>query len=193
MLRSMAKYFFAPAAIERGASISLNKQVKQLKCPDGSALEMEQKAKLYYLNSIWSSKNSACFLHEWHKILGHCNYDDVQKLENVAEGINISNYEEVKRKVCTVGKICQFRNRSLCEGATAPLKFVHCDLAAPVNPVERDGFQYALSFVDDCWELLWHISLNVKRYSWSSTAIFCWRCPFRASQVCQMWEWYRVQ
>ena len=141
--------FSVHAAIERGASISLDKQVKQLKCPDGTTFGMEQKGRLYYLNSISSSKNSACSLHEWHKILGHCNYGDVQKLENVVEGMNISNYDEVECTVCTKGKMCQFRNRSPDERATAPLDFVHCDLAGPIDPVGRDGFKYALSFVDD--------------------------------------------
>ncbi|CAB4019984.1 myosin heavy fast skeletal muscle, partial [Paramuricea clavata] len=82
--------FSVHAVIERGASISLDKQVKQLKCPDGTTFGMEQK-----------------------------------------------------------GKMCQFRNRSPDERATAPLDFVHCDLAGPIDPVGRDGFKYALSFVDD--------------------------------------------
>jgi hypothetical protein len=56
--------FSVHAAIERGASISLDKQVKQLKYPDGTTFGMEQKGRLYYLNSISSSKNSACSLHE---------------------------------------------------------------------------------------------------------------------------------
>jgi hypothetical protein len=29
------------------------------------------------------------------------------------------------------------------------LDFVHCDLAGPIEPVAKDGFRYALSFVDD--------------------------------------------
>ena len=33
--------------------------------------------------------------------------------------------------------------------AKAPLELVHSDLAGPVNPVGKDGFNYALSFVDD--------------------------------------------
>ncbi|CAB4032811.1 Retrovirus-related Pol poly from transposon TNT 1-94, partial [Paramuricea clavata] len=100
--------FSVHAAIERLASISLDKQVKQLKCPDGTTFGMEQK-----------------------------------------EGMNISNYDEVECTVCTKGKMCQFRNRSPDERATAPLDFVHCDLAGPIDPVGRDGFKYALSFIDD--------------------------------------------
>ncbi len=141
--------FSVHAAIERGAIINLDREAKQLKCPDGTTFEMEQKGRLYYLNSISSSKNNACSLHEWHKILGHCNYGDVQKLQNVVEGMNISTYDEIECKVCTEGKMCQFRNRSPDERATAPLDFVHCDLAGPIDPVARDGFKYTLSFVDD--------------------------------------------
>ena len=74
---------------------------------------------------------------------------DVRKLQNIVEGMNISNFDEVECKVCTEGKMCQFRNRSLDERATAPLDFVHRDLAGPIDPAGRDGFKYALSFVDD--------------------------------------------
>ncbi|MEG7522137.1 MAG: transposase family protein, partial [Chromatiales bacterium] len=35
------------------------------------------------------------------------------------------------------------------ERATSPLQLVHYDLAGPVDPVAKDGFKYALSFVDD--------------------------------------------
>ena len=112
--------FSVHAAIERGAIINLDREAKQLKCPDGTTFEMEQKGRLYYLNSISSSKNNPCSLYEWHKILGHCNYGDVQKLQNVVEGMNISTYDEIECKVCTEGKMCQFRNRSPDERATAP-------------------------------------------------------------------------
>ena len=33
--------------------------------------------------------------------------------------------------------------------ASSPLEFVHCDLAGPIEPTGKDGFKYALSFVDD--------------------------------------------
>ena len=150
MFRPMSRTSFqCMLQIERGASINLDRETKQLKCPDGTTFEMEQKGRLYDLNSISSSKNNACSLHEWHKILGHCNCGDVQKLQNVVEGMNISTYDEIECKVCTEGKMCHFRNRSPDERATAPLDFVHCDLAAPIDPVVRDGFKYTLSFVDD--------------------------------------------
>jgi len=33
--------------------------------------------------------------------------------------------------------------------ATEPLALVHCDLCGPIQPVVKDGFKYAMSFVDD--------------------------------------------
>ena len=55
---------------------------------------------------------------------------------------------EVECKLYTEGKMCQFRNRSPDKKVSA-LDFVHCDLAGPIKPVGKDGFHYALSFVDN--------------------------------------------
>ena len=35
------------------------------------------------------------------------------------------------------------------KGGEAFREFVHCGLAGPTDPVARDGFKYAISFVDD--------------------------------------------
>ena len=141
--------FSVHAAVERGASVSLGKDVKQLQCPDGTTFGIEQKGRLYYLNSICSSKNSACSLNEWHKIMGHCNYGDLRRLEGVVDGMRVTNYEEIECMLCTEGKMCQMRNKTPDVRAKAPLDFVHLDLAGPIDPTGRDGFRYALSFVDD--------------------------------------------
>ena len=63
--------------------------------------------------------------------------------------MKITDYEEAECEVCTQGKMCQTRNREPDQRANAPLEFVHCDLAGPIEPVAKDGFKYALSFVDD--------------------------------------------
>lgn len=63
--------------------------------------------------------------------------------------MKITDYEEAECEVCTQGKMCQTRNREPDQRAKAPLEFVHCDLAGPIEPVAKDGFKYALSFVDD--------------------------------------------
>ena len=60
--------------------------------------------------------------------------------------MKIIDHRETDCKVCTQGNMCQFRNRNPDQRAVSPLEFVHCDLA---GPTAKDGFKYALSFVDD--------------------------------------------
>ena len=48
-----------------------------------------------------------------------------------------------------IGKRSQHRSREPDERAICPLELVHCDLAGPVDLKAKDGFRYALSFIDD--------------------------------------------
>ena len=141
--------FSVSAEVDRGASVILGQQVSTYTTEEGKVFEIRKKGRLYYLNSISSSVNNASSIQAWHRILGHCNYGDVRKLEKVVKGMKITDYEEAECEVCTQGKMCQTRNREPDQRASAPLEFVHCDLAGPIKPVAKDGFKYALSFVDD--------------------------------------------
>ena len=40
-------------------------------------------------------------INTWHRILGHCNYDDIRKLPNVVKGMKI------KEKIGTLNKNCE--------------------------------------------------------------------------------------
>ena len=60
---------------------------------------------LYYLMSTGNKSENNCQgssndTHTWHKILGHCNYDDIKKLSNVVEGMKI------KEGIGTINKDC---------------------------------------------------------------------------------------
>ena len=57
--------FSVPAAIERGAAVSLDRQVREYRDPEGIVFGIEQVGKLHYLNSISSSQNNASSLMEW--------------------------------------------------------------------------------------------------------------------------------
>ena len=92
--------------------------------------------------------------------MGHCNYGDLRKLEGVVKGTTVTKYEDIECMLCTEGKMCQMRNKTPDKRAKAPLDFVHCDLAGPIDPTGRDGFSYALSFVDDFQGLSWFIFLG---------------------------------
>ena len=141
--------FSVSAAIEKGACVNIEKEEKYFKAPNGTKFEIEQKGRLYYLNSISSSKNNASSLMEWHRIMGHCNFQDLRKLKNVVDGMEIVDEQQCECAICTQGKMCQTRSRKPDERAKAPLEFVHCDLAGPIDPVAKGGFRYALCFVDD--------------------------------------------
>ena len=127
----------------------MGKQVSKYTTEEGNVFEIRQKGRLYYLNSVSSSSNNASSIEEWHKILGHCNCGDVRKLEQVVKGMKITDHKEPEYEVCTQGEMCQTRSREPDQRAKAPLEFVHCDLAGPIERTAKDGFKYALSFVDD--------------------------------------------
>ena len=63
--------------------------------------------------------------------------------------MKITSHQEKECKTCTAGKMSQTRNRNPDTRAKAPLELVHTDLAGPITPVGKDGFIYAMSFVDD--------------------------------------------
>ena len=63
--------------------------------------------------------------------------------------MKIKENKEVLCEVCPLSKQVVHRNREPDERATAPLQFVHSDLAGPINPIAKGGFRYIINFVDD--------------------------------------------
>ncbi len=97
-----------------------------------------------------SDSCNGCYdIQTWHEILGHCNYDDVSKLQNVVEGMKIKgkiDKSNLNCEICTQGKFVQSRNREPDTRANVALDLVHTDLAGPIDPEGKDGFKYALAF-----------------------------------------------
>jgi len=54
-----------------------------------------------FLGIVLTLVNVAHDVIEWHNILGHCNCDDVLKLENVVDGMKVIG-DKVKPAVCDV-------------------------------------------------------------------------------------------
>ena len=86
--------FSVSAEVGRGGSVNLGKQVSMYTTEEGNAFQIKQKGRLYYLNSVSSSSNNASSIEEWHKILGHCNYGNVKRLEKVVKGMKITDHKE---------------------------------------------------------------------------------------------------
>ena len=141
--------FSVQAASCKGASVTFTPNTAVLKASNGTIFVIEKQGKLYFLNNTIVGDCKTHTLEEWHMIMGHCNVDDVCKLESVVKGMKITNKCEFRCDTCVQGKMCQHRSSVPDERATSPLQFVHCDLAGPIDPVAKDGFRYALSFVDD--------------------------------------------
>ena len=153
--------FSAKAAVHGGAEIQLkegdNKMIK-----NGTTFNIVEHNRLYYLQTVEDNMkcknkdkvNIALDVNEWHNMLGHCNFDDVLRLESVVDGMKIKDKASVdktklKCNTCTQGKFVNTRNRGPDAKAQHPLDLVHTDLAGPINVTAKDGFKYAISFTDD--------------------------------------------
>jgi hypothetical protein len=135
--------FSVQAATENGATVEL-----AVLHADGTKFNIDKRGKLYFLNKV-VEKRASNTLRDWHEILGHCNTNDVLKLENVVDGMVITERSEFECGVCIKGKMTQHRNRNPDRRATSALELVHFDLAGPIDPEAKDGFRYALGCVDD--------------------------------------------
>ena len=149
--------FSVHAATCKGVSVFFKPDVAQLAYNDGTVFDIQKHGKLYYLDvfdddaMISDSVNYACDLLSWHQILGHCNYDDVLKLQGVVNGMKVIGSTEklANCSVCVLGKMTQGRSRTPRCRSTVPLSLVHTDLAGPIEPVSSEGFRYAIVFTDD--------------------------------------------
>lgn len=140
--------FSVRSAISKGASVKFSPCNSQLLAPDGTVFDIHNKNKLYYLDSVKVSKYSHS-LREWHKILGHCNVQDISKLEAVAKDMKITDNKNFDCSVCLEGKMTESRSRIPDVKAAKVFDFVHCDLTGKIDPVTKEKFAYAISFVDD--------------------------------------------
>lgn len=166
--------FSVQAAIDRGASVNFTPNSSELKAADGTVFGIKRKGRLYFLNNVnvSNSKSSVHTIEEWHKILGHCNVRDVIKLETVVNGMKINGKENFYCKICAMSKMTQFRSREADKRATFQLELVHCDLAGPIDPIAREGFKYAISFVDDYSGLITVYFLKCKSDAVTATEKF---------------------
>ena len=103
--------FSVQAATDKGASFSFAQHNASLRAPDGTLFNIEQNGKLYYLYNVKSNKISSHSAKSWHQILGHCNINDVLKLENVVDEMKITGSRNFECDTCIKGKMTQFRSR----------------------------------------------------------------------------------
>ena len=155
--------FSVKAATKNGAEIKLKHGHNLMMTKDRTTtFDIEEYDRLYYLKTVSETDqdrhmkddrvNLSLDIKEWHEILGHCNLDDIRKLENVVQGMHIKKGKLEKTmncNTCTEGKFANTRNRTPDARATKPLELIHTDLAGPMNVPAKDQFKYAISFTDD--------------------------------------------
>ena len=116
---------------------------------DGTQFPIEQHGRLYYLCKTGVAKKRGENLETWHKLLGHCNLTDLKKLENVVEGMSISSSKEFKCETSILSKTTNTRSHKADIRPTKPFEIIHTDLSGLIDPVAKNGFRYAMIFVDD--------------------------------------------
>ena len=76
-------------------------------------------------------------MEEWHRIMDHCNTNDILNLEKVVDGMILINRDTFVCEICIQNKMPKFRNCNADRRATEPLEYVHCDLAGPITPTAK--------------------------------------------------------
>lgn len=161
--------FSVKAATDKGAELHFKEGNNWMGANDGTRFNIGVYGKLYYLptaNDENVEKFKGCHdIQTWHRILGHCNFDDVSRLENVVEGMKIIGKGEkptLNCEICTEGKFVNTRNRQADSKATEILELVHTDPCGPMEPTDRDGYKYTIAFTDDYSGMTWTYFLKAK-------------------------------
>lgn len=171
--------FSVKAATTNGSTVVFKEDKNVLITRDGTRFDIHVYGRLYYLHTENESNNDKCNashdIQVWHEILGHCNYDDILRLQNVVDGMQIKgkmSKPEKECEVCIQGKFTQTRNRNPDARAKAPLQLIHTDLAGPVATESLDGYKYVQSFTDDYSNAMFVYFLRKKSDSVQATEKF---------------------
>ena len=81
-------------------------------------------------------------INTWHRILGHCDHDDIRKLPNMVKGMKIIEKIGTLNKNCEIfihGKFSQCRNRQTDRRAASTFELIHTDLAGPIELADING------------------------------------------------------
>ena len=103
--------FSVQAATQKGCSICFYPDTAKLITADGTNFNINKNGKLYFLNMVRNNTYYTRNLEMWHSILGHCNKDDIIKLEKIVDGMNISRKDDFICEPCILGKQTQTINR----------------------------------------------------------------------------------
>ncbi|KAK7895537.1 hypothetical protein WMY93_020862 [Mugilogobius chulae] len=170
--------FSVKCATASGAKLIFDEGKDVLLVPDGTKFNIHVHNRMYYLQTECDESDVCNVSHDiqtWHEIMGHCNYEDILKLQDVTVGMHIKGTKrrpDKECRVCIEGKFTQMRNRDAVVKVKTPLEQVNTDLAGPVSNESIDGVRYMQSFTDVCTGAVFVYFLRAKSDALQATEKF---------------------
>lgn len=91
--------FLVSRVTNGGATIIFKEDTCHMTIKDGCRFDIYESGNLYYLLTVEQNMDECKVCHDiqtWHEIMGHCNYEDIQKLQGVVKGMEIKRLRYVK-------------------------------------------------------------------------------------------------
>ena len=122
-------------AIKMGFKFNFNHIAKEsMVSPNGNIFRIVTKGNLYYLNHTIVNSVISRSLDQWHRILGHQNFDDINKLPEVSDNMKIVKDKKPSQcEICIKAKMVKNISKAPDARGTRPFQKIHIDLNGPVN------------------------------------------------------------
>src|SRR5450755_1179102 len=104
-------------------------------------------------------------LKQWHRRLGHLNYESVKKLAPLSDGMDLTEFDLNWKQsglcqVCTEGKLVKHLPPESQSRASKPLELVHSDYWGPYTAEGLAGKWYYVTLIDDHTRNMWIETTN---------------------------------
>ena len=139
-------------AVQDGVQFNLNSPGEEYMVTKyGIVFNIKTKGHLYLVNSVISKSPVSRSAHDWHRILGHCNYRDILKMPPVVSNMKIKGSKSVADicEVCITSKATQYFSKEPDERSTQPFHSVHIDLSGPHSDENIGDFKFIFGAVCD--------------------------------------------
>jgi len=118
-------------------------------------------SRLYQLQFDSGEANLTDYQHDndlelYHARMGHCSDGVLQKLTEVATGVEITNDTRPFCSDCPLGRMQRLPREQVSDNpAEMVLERIFCDLKGPVNPPTPSGYRYLVLFLDEFTSMKW--------------------------------------
>ena len=157
--------FSVRAATDAGAEVVFLKGAAEL-IAKGTHFRLIRRGQLYFLpTDAMTSAHVTRTLNDWHRTLGHMNYDDILCLQSATEGMRVTQrQQEHTCTTCMQNKLTRTPKNyhDTPPRADKPLRRVHTDICGPIEPQSHEGYRYVINFIDEYSSMLFVYFLRSK-------------------------------